>query len=239
MSRPDGRAPDALRPVKFTQRFTRSAPGSVLVEVGRTKLLCTATIDHKVPDWMAGKGRGWMTAEYGMLPGSTNQRKQRERVRPDGRSTEIQRLIGRAMRASVDLELLGERTIWLDCDVLEADGGTRTAAITGAYVAAVDAVRELEAQGLKFAAPPVRTQIAAVSVGLRRGVPVVDLSYDEDSAADVDMNVVMNAKGEFIEIQGTAEQKAFTRAQMDAMLDLARRGIEQLFKLQNQALGRA
>ena len=234
--RPDGRAYDQLRPVTFTRRFTRSAPGSVLIEVGRTKVLCTATIDHKVPEWMTGKGRGWMTAEYGMLPGSTGQRKKRERIRPDGRSTEIQRLIGRSMRAAVDLELLGERTIWLDCDVLEADGGTRTAAITGAYVAAVEAVRTLEAEGLKFPANPVRSQIAATSIGIRRGRTILDLSYEEDVGADVDMNLVMNARGEFIEVQGTAEHQPFSREKLGEMLDLGRRGIERLFELQNQAL---
>jgi ribonuclease PH len=235
-ARPDQRADDALRPVRFTRRFTASAPGSVLIEMGRTKILCTATIEHKVPEWMEGKGRGWMTAEYGMLPGSTPQRKQRERVRPDGRSTEIQRLIGRSLRGVVDLELLGERTLWLDCDVLEADGGTRTAAITGAYVAAMDAVGALEQEGLKFAAHPIRAPVAAVSVGIVAGRPILDLSYEEDVAAQVDMNVVMNGRGEFIEVQGTAEHRPFTREQLNAMLDLARRGIEKLFEHQTQAL---
>lgn len=236
-ARRDGRTADQLRPVKITRRFTKAAPGSVLIEIGSTKILCTATVDHKVPDWMAGKGRGWMTAEYAMLPGSTGQRKQRERLRADGRSTEIQRLIGRAMRAAVDLELLGERTLWLDCDVLDADGGTRCAGITGAWIAANDALRALEAEGLKFAADPLVRQVAAVSVGVVRGQAIVDLNYEEDSTAQTDMNLVMNDRGEYIEVQGTAEGRSFTREQLDDMLRVGEKGIRRLFELQKQAIG--
>ena len=192
MARIDGRKPDELRPVRFTRHYTSSAPGSVLVEFGKTKVLCTASIAHEVPKWLEGKGQGWITAEYGMLPGSTHDRKARERSgKVDGRTSEIQRLIGRAMRAAVDMELLGEKTIWLDCDVLEADGGTRTASITGAYVALMDAVKALEKEGVKFAAPPVRDSVSAVSVGVHRNELLLDVCYEEDSKAEVDMNVVL------------------------------------------------
>ncbi len=237
MPRSDGRAWDGLRPVRILRRFTQSAPGSVLIEFGLTKVLCTASIQHDVPTWLKGKGKGWVTAEYGMLPGSTPERKQRERAgKVDGRTSEIQRLIGRAVRAVVDLELLGERTLWLDCDVLEADGGTRTAAVTGAYVALVDAVRALEEEGLRFAAPPVRESVAAISVGLVGGQAMLDLCYAEDSRADVDMNVVMTGKGQLVEVQGTAEHTPFHRKQLNDLLDLAERGIAKLREFQQQAL---
>ena len=239
MTRPDGRAADQLRPVLITRCYTSSAPGSVLLEMGRTKVLCTAVVDHAVPAWLEGRGQGWVTAEYGMLPASTRERKPRERSgKTDGRTSEIQRLIGRAMRAVVDLEMLGERTVWLDCDVLEADGGTRTAAITGAYVALVDAVRSLEAEGLKFAAPPVRDSVAAVSVGVVRGEPLLDLCYQEDSGADVDMNVVLTGRGLIVEIQGTAEKTPFDTSRLMALYGLAEKGIARLRDLQKQALAK-
>ena len=237
MSRFDGRKPDDLRPVRFTRRFTSSAPGSVLVEFGRTKVLCTAMIAHEVPKWLEGRGQGWITAEYGMLPGSTNERKQRERSgKTDGRTAEIQRLIGRAIRSIVDMEMLGEKTIWLDCDVLEADGGTRTAAITGAYVALMDAVRALEKEGVKFAAPPVKDSVAAVSVGVFRNEMLLDLNYQEDSKADVDMNVVLTGRGLIVEVQGTAEKTPFDTARLMALYKLAEKGCQDLKELQKQAL---
>ena len=237
MSRFDGRKPDDLRPVRFTRRFTSSAPGSVLVEFGRTKVLCTAMIAHEVPKWLEGRGQGWITAEYGMLPGSTNERKQRERSgKTDGRTAEIQRLIGRAIRSIVDMEMLGEKTIWLDCDVLEADGGTRTAAITGAYVALMDAVRALEKEGVKFAAPPVKDSVAAVSVGVFRNEMLLDLNYQEDSKADVDMNVVLTGRGLIVEVQGTAEKTPFDTARLMALYKLAEKGCQDLQELQKQAL---
>ena len=237
MTRIDGRSPDQLRPVKFTRRFTANAAGSVLVEFGRTKVLCTAVVAHEVPAWLEGKGVGWVTAEYGMLPGSTNDRKPRERAgKTDGRTAEIQRLIGRAARAVVDMELLGERTIWLDCDVLEADGGTRTAGITGAYVALVDAVRAMEKDGIRFAAPPIRDSVAAVSVGVVKGVPLLDLNYPEDSKADVDMNVVLTGKGLIVEVQGTAEKTPFDLARLLELHKLAEKGVGELRELQKKAL---
>lgn len=237
MPRSDGRAWDGLRPVRILRRFTSNAPGSVLIEFGKTKVLCTASIQHEVPGWLEGKGKGWVTAEYGMLPGSTSERKQRERSgKVDGRTSEIQRLIGRSIRAVIDMEMLGERTLWLDCDVLEADGGTRTASVTGAYVALMDAVRALETEGVKFPAPPVRDSVAAVSVGIVGGQPLLDLCYAEDSRADVDMNVVLTGKGQLVEVQGTAEHTPFTRKQLNDLLDLAERGIAKLRDLQQQAL---
>jgi ribonuclease PH len=239
MRRTDGRAPDQLRPVSITRRYTTSAPGSVLIEMGLTKVLCTAAIDHSVPKWMEGKGKGWVTAEYGMLPASTPDRKPRERSgKTDGRTSEIQRLIGRAARAIVDMEMLGERTIWLDCDVLEADGGTRTAAITGAYVALVDAVRAMEKDGLKFAAPPIRDSVAAVSVGVFRNELLLDLCYEEDSQADVDMNVILTGRGLIVEVQGTAEKTPFDTSRLMALYKLAEKGIAQLRDLQKQALAK-
>jgi ribonuclease PH len=237
MPRPDGRAPDQLRPVTFRRRFTPNAAGSVLVEFGDTMVLCTAMIEHSVPQWLEGKAQGWITAEYGMLPGSTQDRKQRERGgKVDGRTSEIQRLIGRAVRAIVDLELLGERTIWLDCDVLNADGGTRTAAITGAYVALMDAFKDLETQGLKFPAHPVRDSVAAVSVGVLRGEALLDLCYQEDSKADVDMNLVLTGKGLIVEVQGTAEKTPFDTSRLMALYKLGEKGIAELKRLQQEAL---
>jgi ribonuclease PH len=239
MARIDGRKPDDLRPVQFTRRYTSSTPGSVLVEFGRTKVLCTASIAHEVPKWLEGKGQGWVTAEYGMLPGSTNERKQRERSgKTDGRTSEIQRLIGRAMRAIIDMELLGEKTIWLDCDVLEADGGTRTAAITGAYVALMDAIKSLEKDGVKFAAPPLKDSVAAVSVGVFRNELLLDLCYEEDSRAEVDMNVVLTGRGLIVEVQGTAEKTPFDSTRLMALYRLAEKGCLQLKDLQKAALAK-
>ena len=239
MNRIDGRAPDQLRPVRFVRGFTANPAGSVLVEFGQTKVLCTAVVAHEVPPWLEGRGQGWVTAEYGMLPGSTHERKQRERAgKTDGRTAEIQRLVGRAMRAAVDLEMLGERTIWLDCDVLEADGGTRTAAITGAYVALADAVRSMEKDGIKFPASPVKDSVAAVSVGVVRGEPMLDLNYAEDSKADVDMNVVLTGRGLIVEVQGTAEKTPFDTSRLMALYKLAEKGINQLRELQKEALAK-
>ncbi len=236
MARPSGRAPDQLRAVRFTRDFTRHAEGSVLVEFGDTRVLCTASIDESVPPFLRGKGQGWVTAEYGMLPRATHTRSPREAAKgkQTGRTQEIQRLIGRSLRAVVDLAGLGERTITLDCDVLQADGGTRTAAITGSYVALADACDRLVRRGA-FAVPPLHGQVAAISVGVVGGVPVIDLDYAEDSQAETDMNVVMNNGGGFIEIQGTAEGHAFRRHELDEMLNLAASGLGQLFQLQAQA----
>lgn len=238
-ARPSGRAPDELRPVRITRGFTKHAEGSVLIEFGDTRVLCTASVDAKVPAFLRGKGEGWVTAEYGMLPRSTNTRNDREAARgkQGGRTLEIQRLIGRSLRACVDRRLLGERTITLDCDVLQADGGTRTAAITGAYVALVDATQWLLARG-EIKRDPVFGGVAAVSVGIYRGVPVLDLDYAEDSDCDTDMNVVMNDGGGFIELQGTAEGHAFRRAELEAMTALAETGIARLIACQREALGR-
>ena len=235
--RPSGRAPGELRPVTITRGYTRHAEGSVLVAFGDTRVLCTASVDNRVPPFLRGKGEGWVTAEYGMLPRATNTRNDREAARgkQGGRTLEIQRLIGRALRACVDRGALGERTITLDCDVLQADGGTRTAAITGAYVALVDAVRWLQARK-DLARDPIHGAVAAVSVGIFRGVPVLDLDYAEDSACDTDMNVVMNDGGGFIELQGTAEGHAFRRAELDAMTTLAEAGIAELVARQREAL---
>ena len=237
MARHDGRTNDQLRPVKFTRKYTPNAAGSVLVEFGETMVLCTAMIEHSVPGWMLGKGKGWITAEYGMLPGSTQDRKQRERSgKTDGRSSEIQRLIGRSLRAIVDMEMLGERTLWVDCDVLNADGGTRTAGITGAYVAVMDAIASLQKDGVKFAAPPLRDSVAAVSVGMVRGEAMLDLCYEEDSKAEVDLNLVLTGKGLIIEIQGTAEKTPFDTSKMMQMVKLAEKGIADLKRLQGEAL---
>jgi ribonuclease PH len=235
--RTQGRAADALRPVKIQRRYTRHAEGSVLVCFGDTQVLCTASVDERVPPHKRGSGEGWVTAEYGMLPRSTHTRSDREAARgkQSGRTQEIQRLIGRSLRAVFDLGKLGERTIALDCDVLQADGGTRTAAITGAFVAAHDAVGWLLAQE-RIEASPIADFVAAVSVGIVDGTPLLDLEYVEDSACDTDMNVVMTGAGHFVEVQGTAEGAAFTRAQMDALLELAGRGIAQLVEAQRRAL---
>jgi ribonuclease PH len=235
--RPSGRQPDELRPIRFTRGYTRHAEGSVLTAFGDTVVLCTASIEERVPGFLRNSGSGWVTAEYGMLPRSTHTRNSREAARgkQGGRTLEIQRLIGRSLRAVTDLRALGERTITLDCDVLQADGGTRTASITGAYVALVDAVR----QGLKrgtLKRDPIHGQVAAVSVGIYQGTPVLDLDYREDSDAETDMNVVMNDAGAFVEVQGTAEGHAFRRDELDAMLALATAGSARLVELQREAL---
>jgi ribonuclease PH len=236
-SRPSGRAAAELRTVSITRGFTRHAEGSVLVAFGDTRVLCTASVENRVPGFLRGKGEGWVTAEYGMLPRATHTRSDREAARgkQGGRTLEIQRLIGRSLRACIDRAAIGERTITLDCDVLQADGGTRTAAITGAYVALVDAIRVLKSQGA-IVRDPIHGAVAAVSVGLYRGVPVLDLDYVEDSACDTDMNVVMNDGGGFIELQGTAEGHAFRRDELDALLVLAEAGCAQLFAAQREAL---
>lgn len=237
--RHDGRRPDELRPLKIKRRYTRALPGSVLIQAGRTTILCTAGVAEEVPPWMKGQGRGWITAEYNMLPGSTAPRKPRERAgKIDGRTTEIQRLIGRSLRAIVDLEALGERSITVDCDVLEADGGTRTLSITGALVALVDAlatIKELPDPNRR----PLRDSIAAVSVGLVDDRVVLDLDYQEDFAAAVDMNVVMTGSGRFVEVQGTGEEATFSEQELTALLKLARGGIKQLIEAQRAALGKS
>jgi ribonuclease PH len=231
-----GRAPDQMRPVRFVTNFTRHAEGSVLAEFGETRVLCTASVEERVPPWMRGAGRGWVTGEYGMLPRATHSRTIREaaRGRQSGRTMEIQRLIGRSLRAATDLDALGERTITLDCDVLQADGGTRTAAISGAYVALKLAVRRL-CSGGQLRTDPVHGHIAAVSVGIYRGTPVLDLDYEEDAEAETDMNVVMNEAGRFVEVQGTAEGHAFSREELDALLDLARSGVSTIIEAQIEA----
>ena len=236
--RAQGRAADALRPVTITRRYTRHAEGSVLVAFGDTQVLCTASVEDKVPPFKRGSGEGWLTAEYGMLPRATHTRSDREAAKgkQSGRTQEIQRLIGRSLRSVFDMTALGERTISLDCDVLQADGGTRTAAITGAYVAAHDAVSWLLAQG-KLAQSPIMGAVAAVSVGIVEATPLLDLEYVEDSACDTDMNVVMTDAGGFVEVQGTAEGAAFTRAEMDLLLGLADKGIRELIAAQRQVLG--
>ncbi len=235
--RPSQRAADELRRIRITRHYTKHAEGSVLVEFGDTKVLCTASVEDRVPPFLKGRGQGWVTAEYGMLPRSTTDRMGREAARgkQGGRTLEIQRLIGRSLRAAVDLKALGERSITLDCDVIQADGGTRTASITGAWVALRDAIGQLLAQGA-LAADPIIATIAAVSVGVHQGTPVLDLDYAEDCSAETDMNVVMNEQGRFIEVQGTAEGAAFSRAEMDAMLGLAEKGIDQIIQAQRAAL---
>jgi len=236
-TRPGQRAADALRPVKITRGYTIHAEGSVLIEFGNTKVLCTASVEEKVPPHKKGSGEGWVTAEYGMLPRATHTRSSREAAKgkQSGRTQEIQRLIGRSLRAVFDLKALGERTISLDCDVLQADGGTRTASITGAFVAAQDAVNKLIADG-KLAASPIKGPVAAISVGILDGQPLLDLEYVEDSTCDTDMNVVMTGAGHYVEVQGTAEGVAFTRAEMDALLALAEKGIGELVVLQQKSL---
>ena len=235
--RPSGRAPDQLRPVRITRGFTRHAEGSVLVEFGDTRVLVTASVEEGVPGFLRGKGGGWVTAEYGMLPRSTHTRNAREAARgkQGGRTLEIQRLIGRSLRAVVDLRALGERTVTLDCDVLQADGGTRTASITGAYVALADAMNAL-VRRRQLSSSPLHGQVAAISVGIVRGAAVVDLDYAEDSGAETDMNVVMNNGGGFVEVQGTAEGHAFRRHELDRLLDLAAGACDRLFALQVEAL---
>ncbi len=234
-----GRTPDALRPVAIEPGFVRSATGSALMAMGETRVICTASVEESVPRWMKGKGRGWVTAEYGMLPASTGQRKQRDvtRGRPDGRTVEIQRLVGRAVRGVVDFEALGERTVWLDCDVLEADGGTRCAAITGAQVALELACARLVAEG-RLARAPLTGSVAAVSCGIVEGVPLLDLDYAEDSTAEVDANVVMTGDGGLVEVQATAERTPLSRAHLDELLVLAEGGIVALRTAQDAAVQR-
>ena len=236
--RPSGRQADAPREIRLTREYTKHAEGSVLIEFGDTKVLCNASIEEGVPRWLRGKGQGWVTAEYGMLPRATHTRGAREAARgkQGGRTLEIQRLIGRSLRAAVDLKKLGEYTITVDCDVIQADGGTRTAAITGGCVALIDAIHYLQRKK-KIKTDPFRQLVASISVGVYRGTPVVDLDYIEDSSADTDLNVVMTGEGGLIEVQGTAEKAAFSRAELDAMLDLAERAGQQLFAHQREALG--
>jgi ribonuclease PH len=238
MQRPSGRNPNQLRDIRITRRYTKHAEGSVLVEFGDTKVICTASVVNSVPSFLRGKGQGWLTAEYGMLPRSTGTRMDREAARgkQQGRTVEIQRLIGRSLRAAVDLNALGENTINIDCDVIQADGGTRTASITGAWVALADAIAHLKATD-KVVGEPLKRAIASVSVGIYQGVPVLDLDYPEDSSADTDMNVVMADDGGIIEIQGTAEAEPFTEEEFSAMLKLAKQGIAELHELQRKALG--
>src|SRR5262245_15354306 len=249
--RTDGRQPDALRPLSFRRRYTRQAPGSVLVHMGRTTVLCTCTVDLAVPPFLVGRGQGWLTAEYGMLPGSTGTRKARDRgAKVDGRTVEIQRLIGRSLRAVADLAKLGERTLWIDCDVLEADGGTRTAAINGALVALVDALHTLHERadayrspsGVPLSPPPLpaavlRDSVAAISVGLLDGEEMLDLEYREDKDAEVDFNLVMTGGGRYVEVQGSGEEATFTREQLDRLLHLGQQGITAVTAAQRAALG--
>lgn len=238
MSRVDGRRPEQLRPVEMSLGFMPNAEGSCLVSMGDTKVICTATLESSVPRWMQGRGVGWVTAEYSMLPRSTSERVPREvnKGRPSGRTQEIQRLIGRSLRAVTDMKLLGERTVWIDCDVLQADGGTRTASITGAFVALAQAFGTLAERG-ELTTAPLIDSVSAVSVGIVDGVPCLDLNYAEDSTAQVDMNVVMTGTGRIVEVQGTAEQGAFERSELDRLLDLATAGIVELSGHQEQALG--
>lgn len=238
MQRVDGRQPENLRPVRITRNYTKHAEGSVLIEVGDTKVICTATVEERPPLFLKGAGKGWVTAEYGMLPRATGVRSQREAARGKvgGRTYEIQRLIGRSLRAVVDLAALGERTIWLDCDVIQADGGTRTASITGAFVAMADAMNKLREQGA-ISRLPITDFIAATSVGRLAGEIILDLCYEEDSAAEVDMNIVMTGAGRFVEIQGTGEEATFTRQEMNSMINLAAQGINDLISYQKEALG--
>ncbi len=237
--RNDGRRVDELRPVRLTRNFTKYAEGSVLIEVGDTKVICTATVEDKVPPFQKEKSEGWVTAEYGMLPRATDTRNSREaaRGRIGGRTQEIQRLIGRSLRGVIDLKALGERTIWLDCDVIQADGGTRTAAITGAFIALYDALRTVEKREMSFVPFPLTDYIAATSVGLVKGIPFLDLTYVEDATSEVDLNVVMTGSGKFVEIQGTAEGRPFSRKEMEELLDLAQKGIGELIALQKHLLG--
>ncbi|MFT6903504.1 MAG: ribonuclease PH [Oleiphilaceae bacterium] len=235
--RPSGRQLDQSRDIRITRQYTKHAEGSVLIEFGDTKVICTASIDEKTPHFLKGTGKGWVTAEYGMLPRSTGSRMNREAARgkQSGRTVEIQRLIGRSLRAAVDLKALGERSIQIDCDVIQADGGTRTASITGACVALIDALQTLVDAG-KLDSLPIKQKVAAISVGIYKGTPVLDLDYPEDSEAETDMNVVMTEEGKFIEVQGTAEGEAFEQEEFNAMLELAKKGLKEIFILQNNAL---
>lgn len=237
MQRPSGRAADELRSLVIERNYTCHAEGSVLIAMGNTKVICTASVEERVPPFLRGKGQGWVTAEYGMLPRSTGERMGREAARgkQSGRTQEIQRLIGRSLRQAVNLDALGERTVYLDCDVIQADGGTRTASITGAWIALSDAIAKLVADG-KLKASPLSQQVAAISVGVYEGVPVLDLDYPEDSSAETDMNVVMGESGGFIEVQGTAEGAPYSREEMNAMLDLAEKGIGELMAAQKAAI---
>jgi len=238
-TRKDGRGDAELRSAIITLGVNRYAEGSALIQMGETRVLCTASVEEKVPPFLIGQKKGWVTAEYGMLPRATHTRTQREvtRGRPSGRTSEIQRLIGRALRAVVDMSALGERTIWIDCDVLQADGGTRCAAITGSFTALAAAIQTLRARGAILIRPPLTAHVGAISVGMVGGRPVLDLCYEEDSSAEVDMNIVGTDAGRYVEIQGTAESAPFTREQMDAMLNLASEGLQKLFAVQRQALG--
>ena len=233
------RKPHELRPVKIKRGYTRMSPGSVLLSAGNTTVLCTASVEPKVPDWLKGKGKGWITAEYNMLPHSTSPRKARERAKLDGRTTEIQRLIGRSLRSVADLQALGERSILVDCDVIEADGGTRTASITGAFIALVDCLRSIQKELPDSARFPLTDSVAAVSVGIVEGKPVLDLEYAQDVEADVDMNVVMTGSGRFVEIQGTGEEATFGDDDLAALIKLAKAGIRELRDIQKKALGKA
>ena len=237
MNRPSNRQADELRPITITRNYTKHAEGSVLIECGDTKVLCTASVGERVPPWLKGKGRGWVTAEYGMLPRSTTERMRREAAsgKQGGRTMEIQRLIGRSLRAAIDLEALGERVITLDCDVIQADGGTRTSSISGAWVALSDAIQGLLDAGA-LEKSPLLSPVASISVGIYQGVPILDLDYAEDSSADTDMNIVMNAEGHFIEIQGTAEAAPFSDEEMNAMLKLAHKGIREINEIQQRAI---
>jgi ribonuclease PH len=238
MQRVDGRQPADLRPIRITRNYTKHAEGSVLIEVGETKVICTASVEEKPPQFLKGMGKGWVTAEYGMLPRATGVRTHREAARGKigGRTHEIQRLIGRSLRAVVDLAAMGERTIWLDCDVIQADGGTRTASITGAFIAMADALNKLREQGA-LSRMPITDFIAATSVGRLDGDIILDLCYEEDSEAEVDMNIVMTGSGHFVEVQGTGEEASFTRQEMNNMIDLAAKGISDLISCQKEALG--
>lgn len=239
MNRQFDRNNDELRPIKITRNFNMHAEGSVLIECGNTKVICTASVEDKVPSFKKGTGEGWITSEYSMLPRSTKTRKSRDisRLKLDGRTAEIQRLIGRAMRSVVDLSKLGEHTIWIDCDVIQADGGTRTASITGAFVALVDAVNKLDEKE-NYEVFPIRNFIAAVSVGIRDGEVILDLNYEEDSSAQVDMNVIMTDKGEFVEVQGTGEEAPFSKEQLSTLLAYGEKGVNELIACQKKALGR-
>ncbi|MBP1744096.1 MAG: hypothetical protein H6Q58_1074 [Firmicutes bacterium] len=233
----DGRKFDQARPVRITRSYTKYAEGSVLMEAGETKVICTASIEEKVPVFLKGKGEGWITCEYNMIPRATHSRKPRDisRLKMDGRTMEIQRLIGRALRSVVDLRAIGERTIWIDCDVIQADGGTRTASITGAFVALVDAVNKIHKQ-TPFSVYPIREFVSAISVGVVNGEMLVDLCYEEDSKAKVDMNIIMTDAGEFVEIQGTGEESPFSRAELDGLLALGEKGIKQVIQAQKDTL---
>ncbi|MFM8268681.1 MAG: ribonuclease PH [Pseudomonadota bacterium] len=234
-ARQSGRNPDQLRPIKITPHYLSHPPGSCLIEMGGTRVVCSAMIEESVPNWLRGQGKGWLTAEYSMLPASSGQRIQRERSRIGGRTMEIQRLIGRSLRAAVDLSLLGERSVMVDCDVIDADGGTRTAAITGSYVALMLALQKVS-QKIPSLSQAARKSVAAVSVGIVKGVPVLDLDYPEDKDAEVDMNVVMTSEGKFVEVQGTAESEPFDRERLNSLLFLAEKGIQELFQIQKQVL---